>query len=99
VTDPYLLSASDDAPVPTASADRIDELAHRMHVSRTMLEDMPPETLDRMEQSAAHREAHDLDDLLIPRLARRVLGAISARAACRAVYLEHGVATQPWPRG
>jgi 8-oxo-dGTP pyrophosphatase MutT (NUDIX family) len=44
-------------------------------------------------------EQDDLDDLLIPRLARRVLGAISARAAGGAVYLEHGVATQPWPRG
>jgi hypothetical protein len=57
VTDPYLLSANDDASVPTASAGRIDELARRMHVSRTMLEDTPPEILDRMEQYAAHRGA------------------------------------------
>jgi hypothetical protein len=57
VTDPYLLSANDDASVPTASAGRIDELARRMHVSRAMLEDTPPEILDRMEQYAAHRGA------------------------------------------
>jgi hypothetical protein len=59
VTDPYLLSASDDAPTPAALADRIGELARRMRVPRTMLEDMPPEDLDRMEQTAARREADD----------------------------------------
>ena len=57
VTDPYLLSGNDDAPVPAAPADRIDELARRMRVPRTMLEDMPPETLDRIEQSVARTEA------------------------------------------
>jgi hypothetical protein len=30
-----------------------------MRVPRTMLEDMPPETLDRMEQSVARREADE----------------------------------------
>lgn len=59
MTDPYLLSANDDAPVHTASADRVNELARRMRVPRTMLEDMPSETLDRMEQSAARREARE----------------------------------------
>jgi hypothetical protein len=57
VTDPYLLSASDDAPVPAALADRISELARRMGVPRTMLGDMPSELLDQMEQFAAHTKA------------------------------------------
>jgi hypothetical protein len=56
VTDPYLLSASDDTPVPAVAAGRINEIARRMHVPGTMLKDMPPEILDRMEQFAAHRE-------------------------------------------
>jgi hypothetical protein len=56
VTDQYLLSGNDDAPVPAAPAGRIDELARRMGVPRTML-DMPPETLDGIEQSAARTEA------------------------------------------
>jgi hypothetical protein len=73
VTDPFLLSASDDAPVPAAPADRIGELARRMHVSRAMLGDMPPDTLDRMEQFAARSEAHherwgDLSDLIVRKL-------------------------------
>ncbi|HEY6314216.1 MAG TPA: hypothetical protein VIY52_25935 [Streptosporangiaceae bacterium] len=59
MTDPYLLSASDDAPLPAAPADRIDELARTMRVSRTMLEDMPPEDPDRMEQTAASMEANE----------------------------------------
>jgi len=57
VTDPYLLSGNDDAPAPAALADRIGELARRIGVPRTMLEEMPPEDLDRMEQTAARREA------------------------------------------
>jgi len=57
VTDPYLISGNDDAPVPAAPADRIDDLARRMRLPRTMLEDMPPEALDGIEQSAAHLEA------------------------------------------
>lgn len=59
VTDPYLLSANDGAPVPAALADRIDKLARRMRVPRTMLEDMPPETLDQMEQSVVRRETDE----------------------------------------
>ena len=59
VTDPYLLSANDDAPVPATPADRLDELARKMRVPRTMLEDTPPEILDHMEQSAARREADE----------------------------------------
>ena len=73
MTDPLLLSASDDAPVPAAPADRIGELAHKMHISRTMRQDMPSETLDQMEQLAARREAHherwgDLSDLIVRKL-------------------------------
>ena len=73
VTDPFLLSASDDAPVPAAPADRIGTLARRMHVSRTMLQDMPPGMLDRMEEFAARSQAHrerwgDLTDLIVRKL-------------------------------
>jgi hypothetical protein len=59
VTDPYLLSANDDAPVPAALADRISELARRMRVPRTMLEDMTPEDIDHMEQSTARMDANE----------------------------------------
>jgi len=59
VTDPVLLSANDDAPVPPALADRMGKLARRMRVPRMMLEDMPPETLDRMEQLVARRETNE----------------------------------------
>jgi hypothetical protein len=70
VTDPFLLSARDDAPVPAAPADRIDGLARRMHVSRSTLQDMPSEILDRMEEFAARSEAHserwgDLTGLIV----------------------------------
>ena len=70
MTDPFLLSASDDAPVPAAPAGRIDGLARRMHVSRSMLQDMPSEILDRMDEFAARSEAHsqrwgDLTDSII----------------------------------
>jgi hypothetical protein len=73
VTDPYLLSANDDASVPAAQADRINELARRIHVPRMMLEDMPPEVLDGMEQSAARIEADeeawgDLADWIVRKL-------------------------------
>jgi hypothetical protein len=73
VTDPFLVSANDDAPVPAAPADRVGELARRMHVSRTMLQDMPPEDLDRMEQFATHRDEleqtwGDLADSIIRKL-------------------------------
>jgi hypothetical protein len=37
----------------------MDKLARRMHVPRMMLEDMPPETLDRMEQLVARRETNE----------------------------------------
>jgi hypothetical protein len=57
VTDPYLLSGSDDAPGPAVPADMINELARRMGVPRTMLEDMPQETLDQINQSVARTEA------------------------------------------
>jgi 8-oxo-dGTP pyrophosphatase MutT (NUDIX family) len=40
----------------------------------------------------AFHARHDLDGLLIPRLARRVHAAIGARAAGQGVYLEHGSA-------
>lgn len=40
----------------------------------------------------AFHSRHELDGLLIPRLARRVHAAIEARATGRAAYLEHGVA-------
>jgi hypothetical protein len=57
VTDPYLLSGNDDGPVPAVPAGKTDELARRMHVPRTMLEDMPPGILEGIEQSAARIEA------------------------------------------
>jgi hypothetical protein len=59
VTDPYLLSGADDEPVPAARADRTGEIARRIGVPRTMLEGMPADDLDRMEQSAARREANE----------------------------------------
>jgi hypothetical protein len=73
VTDPFLLSAYDDAPVPAAPADRIGQLARKMHVSRAMLRDMPPDTLARMEEFAARSEAHrerwgDLTGLIVSKL-------------------------------
>ncbi|QRX92262.1 NUDIX domain-containing protein [Streptomyces noursei] len=40
--------------------------------------------------AAEFRPADDLDELLIPRLARRVKAAITARAEARPTYLEHG---------
>ena len=40
--------------------------------------------------AAEFRAAQDLDQLLIPRLARRVKRAVSARAEGHSVYLEHG---------
>lgn len=73
VTDPFLLSASGDAPLPAAPADRIGKLTRRVRVPRTMLEDMPPEDLDRMEQSAARMQARqerwgDLADAVAQKL-------------------------------
>jgi hypothetical protein len=73
VTDPFLLSASDDAPVPAAPADRIGELARRMGVSRAFLQGLPPETFSQMEEVAARAEAHqerwgDLNDLIVRKL-------------------------------
>lgn len=59
MTDPYLLSVNGDSPVLAAAVDRIDQLARRTRVSRTMLEDMPAEILDSMEQAAARREADE----------------------------------------
>lgn len=38
----------------------------------------------------AFRSLAELEQLLIPRLARRVLAAVSARAAGATVYLENG---------
>lgn len=60
--------------MPTAVADRIGELARRMGVPRTMLEDMPPETLDRLGHCAARIETEeaewgDLADLIAGKLA------------------------------
>ncbi|MEK2473532.1 NUDIX hydrolase [Streptomyces noursei] len=40
--------------------------------------------------AAEFHPADDLDELLIPRLARRVKAAITARAEARPTYLEHG---------
>lgn len=40
--------------------------------------------------SAEYHAVEDLDQLLIPRLARRVKQAVSARTHGRPVYLEHG---------
>jgi hypothetical protein len=57
VTDPYLFSGDDDAPAPAALADRIGKLARSIGVSPSVFEDMTPETLDQMEQSAVRREA------------------------------------------
>ena len=44
-----------------------------MRLSRAVLQDMPPETLDRMEEFVARSEAHherwgDLNDLIIRKL-------------------------------
>jgi hypothetical protein len=73
VTDPFLLSTSDDAAGPAAPADRSGELARRMHVSRALLRDMPSDMLDRMEEFAARSEANnerwgDLTALIIRKL-------------------------------
>jgi 8-oxo-dGTP pyrophosphatase MutT (NUDIX family) len=43
----------------------------------------------------AYHHRSKLDDLLIPRLARRVHAAIDARAKGETYYLEHGVRTGP----
>ena len=43
-----------------------------------------------IDRYACHRRT-ELDDVLIPRLARRVHVAIEARASAETVYLEHGV--------
>ncbi|MGH3493197.1 MAG: NUDIX domain-containing protein [Sciscionella sp.] len=42
----------------------------------------------------AYHGRDDLDDLLIPRLARRVYAALEARVKAETVYLEHGVRVQ-----
>lgn len=73
MTDPYLLSGNDNGAVAAASADRTGELARRMRVPRAMLEGMSSEDLDRMQQSAARREADeeawgDLADLVTRKL-------------------------------
>jgi hypothetical protein len=59
VTDPYLLSANEDAPATAAPTDRIGELAHRTGMPRRVFENMPPEELDIMEQVAARSEADE----------------------------------------
>jgi hypothetical protein len=59
VTDPFLLSANDAPPAPAASADSIGELAYRMGVPRSLLDDMPPETLARLEEATADMEAKE----------------------------------------
>jgi hypothetical protein len=73
VTDPFLLSASDDVPGPAAPVDRLGGLARRMHVSRALLQDMPPDMLDQMEEFAARSEEHherwgDLAGLIVSKL-------------------------------
>jgi hypothetical protein len=73
VTDPFLLSGSDDTPAPAATANRLGELARRMGVSRALLQDTPPDVLDRMEEFAARSEANnerwgDLTDLIARKL-------------------------------
>lgn len=73
MTDPFLLSGSDDAPLPAGPVDRFGELARRMGVSRAMLQDMPTDMLDRMEEFAARSEANserwgDLTDLIVRKL-------------------------------
>ncbi len=58
MTDPYLLSGSEDKPGPPPPVDRIGELALQMRVPRAMLDGMPPQALDQIEQTAAHIEAN-----------------------------------------
>ncbi|MGC0314630.1 NUDIX domain-containing protein [Kitasatospora acidiphila] len=57
-------------------------------------------TLDRTEiGDCAFHQPSDIDQLLVPRLARRIHAAIQARSEDCVTYLEHGEQPVLWPRG
>jgi hypothetical protein len=73
VTDPYLLSANDDAPVPAIPADRAPKPTsslRRLIAPRPLPEGVPPEILDRVEEFTARAQETwgDLADLIARKL-------------------------------
>jgi hypothetical protein len=56
VTDPYLFSGNDDAPAPVPSVDKTVALARRLGLPYALFEDVSPDALDDMEETAAQME-------------------------------------------
>jgi hypothetical protein len=59
VTDPFLLSGSDDGPYAAASADRIGRLAAKTGLARATLANLAPQALDSLDEAVAYSEEQE----------------------------------------